>query len=650
MALIAVITYHFNTEWLPGAYWSIDFFFVLSGFLITALLLKEFERKDRVDLVAFWGRRFRRLMPVALLVICAVAVWALLINDPLVSRQVRGDGLGAMTYVLNLKYVVTGSSYFESFLTPSPLRHMWSLSLEEQWYAVWPLALWAVLGRGGIRAAKRAVPVLLSLAAAGAILMAYLVHDAADPSRVYYGSDTRSQALFVGAALGIWAHHRAFDSGSARRRLDAAALVSGTLCVWMVFKTSDQDLTWYRGGFIAFSLLASPLILAVAQPTPGIVHKIVDHQPFRWLGQLTYGIYLWHWPIDVAFKRLEIRGKLPVSGFALFVFQTSIILIVSAVSFYLVERPIRDNRWPIPRPKLTTSVVFAVVIALLMGLTRPSVGSGISLSAVTPGPKDVGQDGSPASVPHGGDPTLDLSESISKPAPQPAPDAPGPISVDKKPTILWVGDSTAWVMASMFQGPGIKALDGSMPGCGLDLAPMLLGNTLRERDVGCPNWQTRWAEHVSENPDLVVIAQGFHATFDVQVDGRRIVVGSPEWRARYHDQLQTGIDLVKAADARIAMLTYPCSEWRGTKTGGEEHERARAAAVNDEIRAVAAENPGWVSVVDWASFLCPKGTMVEEIEGVEMRPDGAHLLESSAPIAFRWLAPRLLEVARRPAA
>ena len=201
VALIAVITYHFNTEWLPGAYWSIDFFFVLSGFLITALLLKEFERKDRVDLVAFWGRRFRRLMPVALLVICAVAVWALLINDPLVSRQVRGDGLGAMTYVLNLKYVVTGSSYFESFLTPSPLRHMWSLSLEEQWYAVWPLALWAVLGRGGIRAAKRAVPVLLSLAAAGAILMAYLVHDAADPSRVYYGSDTRSQALFVGAAL-----------------------------------------------------------------------------------------------------------------------------------------------------------------------------------------------------------------------------------------------------------------------------------------------------------------------------------------------------------------------------------------------------------------------------------------------------------------
>ena len=656
LALMGVVTYHFNTEWLPGAYWTIDLFFVLSGFLITSLLLKEYQRNDRISLSGFWGRRFRRLMPAALLVLSAVAIWAYFVNDPIVNRQVRGDGLAALGYVLNIKYVITGSSYFEAFLSPSPFRHMWSLSLEEQWYALWPIAMWLILRRGGIAAAKRAVPWLLGLSVVAAVWMAYLVSGATDPSRVYYGSDTRSQALLVGAALGIWLHGRDLDTGIARRRLDVAGSIGAAICIWMIFTASDHDLGWYRGGFLLFSLAAAPWITAVAQPTPGFLHRIFDHQPFRWFGLLTYGIYLWHWPIDVAFKRLEIRGKLPISGVPLFLVQSAITVAVAAACYYGFEVPIRDGRWRLPRPRVLTVAAIGACAVMLVGFTIPRVDNSIRFSALHQDlPKSVahnGSGGSGATVSGVTQvaPTTTQLDAVSPPSDHPAPDAPPPLAPGKDPSILWVGDSSAWVMAGVLKPPGATYYDGSAPGCGVDPAQIYLGKRLKDREPGCAAWKKRWGAHVGEHPDIIVVSQGFHSTFDQYVNGRRLVVGTPEWKQRYHDALQSGIDVLKPAHSRNVMLTFPCSQWRGTKTAGEEGDLARVEAVNEQIRIVASENPGWVSVVEWASFLCHDGQIVETIDGVDMRPDGAHLLASSAPIAFRWMMPRLLAVAQRPTA
>lgn len=629
IALVVIMVYHFRTEWIPGAYFSIDLFFVLSGFLITSLLLKEHVANGSVSLTGFWGRRVRRLLPAAATVIVAVAIWSRVVGDPIVSRQVRSDGIAAIFYSLNIKYVLSGASYFESFLSPSPFRHMWTLSLEEQWYLVWPLCAWWVLKRGGVKAAKRAVPVLMGLAAAAAIWMAIVVQGSVDPSRAYYGSDTRSQALLIGAASAIWAHGRQLDGGRNRRRLDVLGVLSAAVCTAMIALATEKDLVWYRGGFFVFSICGAVVVVNVAQRTPGILHRVLDHRPMRWLGRMSYGIYLWHWPVDVAFKRLEIRDQLPISGVALFFVQSLVALALAFASFKLVETPFRHGNFRIARPVALAVGSMALTLILLVGLTRPLPEVDLQLADAS------------SSTP---------MEGLSLPGMDRSPEeaTPGPRTISGDARILFVGDSTAWVMARSIRLMGFKLLDGSLPGCGVDPAPILVEGKVFEREGDCEQWHDRWTLGAALDPDVIVVSQGFHSTFDQQVDGRRVVVGSEEWKERYRAKLQSGIDALKGGGVRIVLLTYPCSIWRGTQTDGEEGDPIRVGLVNNVINEVAADNPGWVATIDWGNFMCPDGKFLEQLGGVEMRPDGTHLSTASAPIAFRWLMPLVMSAAQRP--
>lgn len=629
IALIVIMVYHFRTEWIPGAYFSIDLFFVLSGFLITSLLLKEHDTNNSVSLTGFWGRRIRRLLPAAATVIIAVAIWSRIIGDPIVSQQVRSDGIAAIFYSLNIKYVISGASYFESFLSPSPFRHMWTLSLEEQWYLIWPLAAWWLLKRGGVDAAKRAVPVLMALAVAAAVWMAIVVEGTSDPSRAYYGSDTRSQALLIGAASAIWAHGRHLDRGRNRRRLDVLGVVSALICTAMIVFATEKDLVWYRGGFFVFSFCGAIVIVNVAQRTPGILHRVLDHRPLRWLGRMSYGIYLWHWPVDVAFKRFEIRDELPISGPGLFLVQSLVALALAIASFKLIETPFRLGNFRIARPATLAFGSMALTLILLLGLTKPQRAVDLDLAE------------SSSSAPMDG---------LSLPALDREPEevTPGPRTISGDARILFVGDSSAWVMAGAIRPVGFDLLDGSLPGCGVDPAPIWVNGRVLERQGNCDQWHTRWTLGAALDPDVIVVSQGFHSTFDQQVDGRRVVVGSEEWKERYRAKLQSGIDALKGGGVRIVLLTYPCSIWRGTQTDGEEGDPIRVGLVNNVINEVAADNPGWVATIDWGNFMCPDGKFLEQLGGVEMRPDGTHLSTASAPIAFRWLMPLVMSAAQRP--
>src|SRR2546430_14428904 len=198
LAVLGVLLYHAGVSWAPGGFLGVDAFFVLSGFLITSLLVDEWRTRGRIDFRRFWARRARRLLPALVLVVIAVGAYAVFGARPDELGRIRRDTLGSVLYVANWRQLFE-SSYFAKLATPSPLRHTWSLGIEEQWYLVWPLALvvmvrvtagrrWAVIGMAA------------ALAFGSAALMAVLF-DPGDPSRVYYGTDTRAQALLLGAVL-----------------------------------------------------------------------------------------------------------------------------------------------------------------------------------------------------------------------------------------------------------------------------------------------------------------------------------------------------------------------------------------------------------------------------------------------------------------
>ena len=199
VAVLAVLLYHGGVTWMRGGFLGVDLFFVLSGYLITTLLFVEWGRRRSIDLIAFWIRRARRLLPALALLVIGVMAYAAVVAGASEAGRIRGDGLASIFYVANWRFVASGQSYFDQFTTPSPLRHMWSLAIEEQFYLLWPVVVLALLKwRPSLRLFER---LFAGGAIVSAVLMAVLYHPGDDPSRVYYGTDTRAQALLVGGTL-----------------------------------------------------------------------------------------------------------------------------------------------------------------------------------------------------------------------------------------------------------------------------------------------------------------------------------------------------------------------------------------------------------------------------------------------------------------
>ena len=343
IAVISVVLYHGGVGWLPGGFLGVDVFFVISGFLITRLLLSEVAADDRIDVVRFWKRRARRLLPALWTLLVSVAVWLLVAHSNEVGR-IRGDLAGAMTYVTNWFLVVTGRSYFDQFGRPSPLRHLWSLAVEEQFYLVWPVLFGCLLRW---RLGRRSTfAVIVGGAIASTALMAVLFHPGHDPSRVYYGTDTRAGGLLIGAAYAVWARRRTGSpKPTAGWRPDA--LFAGGLVGFaaMAMSTGDQDVWLYRGGFLVVSLVALAMVAAVVHPGARLSVRAMSTPLLRWIGLRSYAIYLWHWPV-VVFTRPGVDLRL--TGWPVLALRLAITAVLAELSWRLVEDPIRRGlakRW-----------------------------------------------------------------------------------------------------------------------------------------------------------------------------------------------------------------------------------------------------------------------------------------------------------------
>lgn len=358
VAVVAVLVYHAGATWLPGGFLGVDVFFVLSGYLITSLLLAEWRARGRVDLKRFWLRRARRLLPALYLVLAVTLAYAVLFLPEEVAG-LREDVLAALGYVTNWYLIFANESYFEAVGRPSLLKHLWSLAVEEQFYLLWPLVF---LGTAAAWRRRRALSVAVGGAVASTLLMAALYVPDADPSRVYYGTDTRAAALLIGAALAfVWAPwrkgHRSFVYSDQRSRylrrrwgwispalFDLVGLCALLALLWFFLNVGEYDPFLYQGGFAVAALVTAALIAAVVHPYAHMNAGVLGRQPLRWIGQRSYGIYLWHWPVFMV-TRPEL--DVPLDGWRLFALRMAVTLALAELSYRLVETPIR--RWALGR-------------------------------------------------------------------------------------------------------------------------------------------------------------------------------------------------------------------------------------------------------------------------------------------------------------
>ena len=379
LAVLAVFLYHAGVGWMPGGFLGVDVFFVISGYLITSLLLSEFRRGGHVNLWKFWLRRARRLLPaVGVLIAVTMVVAAIVVPEQM--PQLRGDAISSLGYFANWHFIFEHQSYFEQFQRPSLFRHLWSLSVEEQFYLFWPLVFAAGMSLFGRR---RLLLGVLAGALASVALAWILFEPGSAVSRVYYGTDTHAVGLLAGVALAlVWspsALRRATPGRWAGPVLDAVGVFAVAFVVLSFLRVHDYDLALYHGGYLWLALFTALLVAVLAHPAARL-GGLLAQPPMVWLGLRSYSFYLWHWPVLVL-TRPGIDVSLPRG--VLVPLQLLAVLALADLSYRYVERPFATGgRLPklprgwgrLTRPVLATGVLAVVVLIGWSGVVSTGTG------------------------------------------------------------------------------------------------------------------------------------------------------------------------------------------------------------------------------------------------------------------------------------
>ena len=340
VAVMGVILYHLNIPWFQGGFSGVTVFFVLSGYLITDILIDEWNKNNKIDFLRFMIRRLRRLAPAVLVMIFVVTLWVIVTNHPSFEK-LRLDFLPSLLYMTNWWYIFREVSYFDSFGPASPFTHIWSLAIEEQFYLIWPLLM--ILGLPFIKRKRFRVLAVLAGVIISAWLMAFLYIPGEDPSRVYYGTDTRAFSLLLGAILAfVWPSQRLSKTlpRHASFVLEIVGISGFLLIVSLFVITSQFDPFHYQGGMLLLSILTILVVAALAHPASKLA-KWLSVKPLQWMGMRSYGIYLWHYPIIILTTPIVNTDGLNLWRITLQIFFT---LILSELSYRFIEVPIRAGK------------------------------------------------------------------------------------------------------------------------------------------------------------------------------------------------------------------------------------------------------------------------------------------------------------------
>lgn len=360
VAVIGVLLFH--ADHLSGGFLGVDLFFTLSGFLITSLLVVEHRRTGRISLRRFWARRARRLLPAMFAVVVGATVVARFTLPASELGRFRDQALLTLGYVANWGEIAASRDYWALFEVPTPLEHVWSLAIEEQFYLVWPLLVLVGVrvlgGRFGIR-------VLVGVGVAASLVASWvLVDGGAGIARAYYGTDTRAASILIGAGLATVTAGASRAPSPVERGVGLAAVAAAGILVasWVVVDGTEVWL--YRVGFAGHAVLTALVIAAISGPVAGRLGRVLRSGPLVRVGVLSYGLYLWHWPVYV----LLDADRTGLHGPALTAVRVAVSVAVATASYHLLEAPVRSERWRLPRPALASvgagAAAAAVVVAL----------------------------------------------------------------------------------------------------------------------------------------------------------------------------------------------------------------------------------------------------------------------------------------------
>lgn len=335
VAVLAIIIFHLNAQWLPGGFLGVDTFFVISGYLITSLLISEFDREGTIDLLSFWGGRIKRLIP-AVFFLLAIVLTYTIVFEPSIILDIKKDVLAAVVYVSNWWYIFQDVDYFNQF-DIAPLKHLWSLAIEEQFYLIYPIILLIFLK---FTDKKITFITLLGVSLLSLELMILLSDFQGDNSRVYFGTDTRLQTLLLGALLSlIWPPFRLRKNvaPSLKGLIDVLGLAGLAALVVLFFTISNEDGWLYKGGFYVISFLTLFIIASAVHPS-GYFAKLLGNRLFVYIGKRSYSLYLWHYPVIVFTHSHFVNGQIP---FYAYFIDIALMIVMTEFSYRFIEKPIR---------------------------------------------------------------------------------------------------------------------------------------------------------------------------------------------------------------------------------------------------------------------------------------------------------------------
>ena len=613
VSIIGIMANHSGLGWAAGGFISVNVFFVLSGYLITALLVKEWLRSGTIRLKQFWARRARRLLPALFVLLIGIALYAWLLAPPDTRGSLRTNSLATLFYFSNWHQIFSGQSYFAQTAVQSPLLHTWTLAIEEQFYLVWPLVVIGVL-----KWQKRLRPLLaltVVMAVASAVEMALLFHAGADPSRLYYGTDTHAEDLLLGAIVALaLAHRRPASSARGKRAMSmlVVAAAAGFGIEWI--RLTESSGFPYRGGFLVCDVLVALVILGVVQAPRGIPARVLGWRPLAYIGKVSYGLYLWHWPVILTLT----AGRTGLVGWQLFGLRSVTSFGLAVLSSHFVEVPIRRGA--------VRSWTAWIATPLAAGAT-----AAIVLLATT----------APAAVADPVSPSTGLSAAEHQQLAATQAFTTNPIR------FMMFGDSMgSTLQLGLTPGSrptwGVNLIEESTLGCDLDPRLQIRSSgVVGGATQGCKDWQTRWPELIDQQrPQVVGLLLGRWENVDHLYQGSWTHTGEPGWDTHLEAEFDQAIDIYARYGAKVMLFTTPYLDTTEAPDGTTYPENlpSRVDAYNSLIRTVGARHPGVVTVYDLNKVLDPQGHYAATIDGITVRwSDGIHISLDGG----EWLRPKI---------
>jgi len=690
VSVIAVLLYHAGFERLSGGFLGVEVFFVISGFLITSLLLEEHELHGRVSLRAFWIRRVKRLVPALVAVVIAVASWVALFGSPAERSSLRRELPWSLLYGNNWGQITGATPYFAA--EADPLRHLWSLAVEEQWYLIWPLVFVLIARRIDRHSATHRIAAVGIAAVAAVSIIHMIVTASADGpllrspigwfdgvdrlNFLYLSTTTRAGGLLLGAATAFawrpWRNH-AKTHRLTGRAVDIAALAALAFLL-VAFSTAElTDRSVYLWVLPLTSVSSLILAAAVSHPDGRIIGSIASIPALVAIGRRSYGLYLWSWPISVAVGAID--GSFVAFGLAM-----AITAVVSETSYRWFETPLRRADWSIgavrhkPIRLAATSGLFALTTVLTVVFVNverfdPFQGDDVAefdaSAAIDPPP-------SPTSPEIGITTTTTISTTTTLGSPRLGDDAPSPATASTdmitsttstttttlaplaSTRLAIVGDSTANALA-VNRPAGISEIyptlvNRSRDGCSVfDSGRVLTDASFRNDFARCEGWQNSWSRAASES-DVVLVVIGAWEVFDIADGDTTFVFASPEWDQHFVGNLRSGLDLIVENGARIGLLEVPCMrpvESNGTTLPPlpERGDDSRVAHVNVLLSLVAQDYGPTVRFIGGPDAWCSDESVSTD---TSLRWDGVHVYGRGANMVYEATANAVLRLAAVP--